>query len=51
MFSKKIHLYGGNFNTSFLYNQKVYVNHIKRSKAKGLEARSKKASKAKNFFG
>ena len=48
MFSKKIHLYGGNFNTSSLYNQKVYVNHIKRSKAKGLGAI--RPQRRKNFW-
>ena len=45
---KKIHLYGGNFNTSSLYNQKVYVNHIKRSKAKGLGAI--RPQRRKNFW-
>ena len=39
MFSKKkIIFYGGNFNTIFLFNQKVDVHHIKRSKDKELGA-------------
>jgi len=39
MFSeKKFILYGGNFNTISLCNQKVDVHHIKRSKAKELGA-------------
>ena len=36
---KPTYIYGGNFNTSFLYNQKGDVCHLKRSKAKGLGAR------------
>ena len=38
VFRKKFILYGGNFNTISLYNQKVDVPHIKRSKAKELGA-------------
>ena len=39
MFSnKKIIFYGGNFNTSSLYNQKVDIHHKKWSKAKELTA-------------
>ena len=41
---KKIILYGGNFNTTSLHNQKVDVHHKKRSKAEELGA------KAKNFL-
>ena len=36
---KKIILYGGNFNTTSLYNQKVDVHHVNRSKAEELGAR------------
>ena len=51
---KKIIFYGGNFNTISLYNQKVDVHHIKRSKAKELGAIRPQRPKifwlGKNFF-
>ena len=54
MFSKKIILYGGDFDTISLYNQKVDVHHIKRSKAKELGAIRPQRPKffwlGKNFF-
>ena len=37
--SEKNNLYGRNFNTTSLYNQKVDVHHVNRSKAEELGAR------------
>ena len=51
---KKIILYGGNFNTTSLYNQKVDVHHVNRSKAEELGARRLQRPKifqlGKKFF-
>ena len=44
---KKIILYGGNFNTTSLHNQKVDVHHKKRSKAEELGA--KRLQRPKKF--